>query len=298
MPAELIFKNDICEWIDIEAPNQEDLDFVHQKYNINMLLLDDILEANHLPKYEEDHDIKFYLMRESTDMERSHLNSISDISTKLGLYIVGNTIITIHRLKNRSVYEYRKEIDATKEVTVDKIALALAIKVLLSYDEVSDVLIEKIDTVEKEIFLKNHNTSAQIQRLYRIKRRTGLNARVLNLSDAWVSKFKKLNLSESEITDLEDKYKDVQTDFEHLTVQVGSLISMFLALSDQKANQVMKILAMYSVYFLPLTFIAGLYGMNFKYMPELAQPYGYYTTLAVMAIIVIVIFIYFKKKKW
>lgn len=298
MPAELIFKNEICEWIDIEAPTQEDLDFIHQKYNINMLLLDDILEANHLPKYEEDHDIKFYLMRESTDMERSHLNSISDISTKLGLYIVGNTIITIHRLKNRSVYEYRKEIDAAKEVTVDKIALALAIKVLLSYDEVSDVLIEKIDTVEKEIFLKNHNTSAQIQRLYRIKRRTGLNSRVLNLSDAWVSKFKKLNLSESEITDLEDKYKDVQTDFEHLSVQVGSLISMFLALSDQKANQVMKILAMYSVYFLPLTFIAGLYGMNFKYMPELAHPYGYYTTLAVMAIIVIIIFIYFKKKKW
>ena len=73
---------------------------------------------------------------------------------------------------------------------------------------------------------------------------------------------------------------------------------MSLALTDQKANQVMKLLAMYSVYFLPITFIAGLYGMNFKFMPELTYQYGYFLTLGLMALIVIVTFIYFRRKKW
>jgi magnesium transporter len=73
---------------------------------------------------------------------------------------------------------------------------------------------------------------------------------------------------------------------------------MFIALSDQKANQVMKMLAIYSVYFLPITFIAGLYGMNFKFMPELQHPYGYFATVGVMVLIVIITFIYFRRKKW
>jgi magnesium transporter len=72
---------------------------------------------------------------------------------------------------------------------------------------------------------------------------------------------------------------------------------MFLALSDQKANQVMKMLAIYSVYFLPITFIAGVYGMNFEYMPEITKPYGYFATLGLMGLIVIITFIYVQKKK-
>jgi magnesium transporter len=73
---------------------------------------------------------------------------------------------------------------------------------------------------------------------------------------------------------------------------------MFLALSDQKANQVMKVLAIYSVYFLPITFIAGVYGMNFDHMPELHSKYGYYITIGVMLTIVIVTFIYARRKQW
>jgi magnesium transporter len=73
---------------------------------------------------------------------------------------------------------------------------------------------------------------------------------------------------------------------------------MFIALSDQKANQVMKMLAIYSVYFLPITFIAGLYGMNFDHMPEIHTEYGYFATVGVMVLIVIITFIYFRRKKW
>ena len=64
-----------------------------------------------------------------------------------------------------------------------------------------------------------------------------MNNRILNMSSDWVDKFKKLSLHDSEITDLKDKYKDVIADFDHLNSQALNLISMFLALSDQKANQ-------------------------------------------------------------
>ena len=167
----------------------------------------------------------------------------------------------------------------------------------LTRDEAAN-LMETMDNIENEIFLKNPNNSVQIRRLYKLKRKAGLNTRILNISSVWVDKFKLLNLDTSAVTDLADKYKDVIADFEHLNTQVANLISMYLAMSDQKANQVMKVLSIYAMYFFPLTFIAGVYGMNFDNMPELRTKSGYFVTLGVMALIALLTFIYVRRKRW
>lgn len=299
MPAESIFKNKDCEWIDVEGATKEDLDFLNDRYQINSLWLEDTIDANHLPKYEEDEHVKFFLLRENTELERTSLNTISDVSTKLGIFIIDGLIITIHRMKNRSIMEMKKEVlEKAENTTPDHIALNLAVKVMKSFDDEAVDILEVIDNLENEIFLKNTNHSNQLRRLYRLKRKTGLNTRILNMSNDAIDKFKKLHITESEIIDLKDKYKDVVADFDHLNAQVINLISMFLALSDQKANQTMKLLTQFSVYFLPITFIAGVYGMNFDNMPELREPMGYFATLGVMAFVVLVIFIYMRRKKW
>ena len=300
MPIEIIFRNENCEWIDVEAPTEEDLQFLHERYEINKLLLEDTIDANHLPKFEKDNRVKFFLMRENTELERANLNTISDISTKLGVFLLENLIITVHRMKNRSIYEYKKEILIAENSSInsEKIALELALKVMKSYDDESQDLMETMDNIESEIFLKNTNSTNQIRRLYQLKRKSGLNARILNISTDWVDKFRTLNLSDTETSDLKDKHKDVITDFEHLNAQVTNLISMFLAMSDQKANQVMKVLAIYSMYFFPITFIAGIYGMNFKNMPEVETHNGYYITLSVMGLIALLTFLFVRRKRW
>lgn len=299
MPIDTIYRDSHCEWVDVEAPTAEDLQFLHERYEINNLLLEDTLDPNHLPKYEEDGNVKFFLLRESTELERKNLNTISDISTKIGIFILDNTIITVHRMKTRSISETKKQLSLSQENTSSvKIALMIALLIMKSFDDESISLLETMDNIENEIFLKNTNHTTQIRRLYKLKRKSGLNSRVLIISTDAVDKFKLLNLQDSEFVDLKDKHKDVVADFDHLNIQITNLISMFLALSDQKANQVMKVLAIYSVYFLPITFIAGVYGMNFDNMPELHHKHGYFFTLGLMALIVIVTFIYARRKQW
>lgn len=299
MPIDTIYRNTHCEWVDVEAPTAEDLKFLHERYEINNLLLEDTIDPNHLPKYEEDGNVKFFLLRESTELERKNLNTISDISTKIAIFILDKTIITIHRMKTRSISETKKKLTLTQEeITPQKVALMIAILIMKSFDDESISLLETMDNIENEIFLKNTNHTSQIRRLYKLKRKSGLNSRVLVISTDAIDKFKLLNLQDSEIVDLKDKHKDVVADFDHLNIQITNLISMFLALSDQKANQVMKVLAIYSVYFLPITFIAGVYGMNFDNMPELHHKYGYYFTLGGMALVVISTFIYVRRRQW
>ncbi|MFY1047422.1 CorA family divalent cation transporter [Chryseobacterium sp. GP-SGM7] len=299
MPIDTIYRDSGCEWIDVEAPTEEDMRYLHERYEINNLLLDDTLDPNHLPKYEEDGNVKFFLLRESTELERKNLNSISDISTKIGLFLLDNIIITVHRMKAKSISETKKELSLHQKVcSPEKIALKIALVIMKTFDDESLSLFETMDNIENEIFLKNTNHTNQIRRLYKLKRKSGLNSRVLTISTDAIDKFKLLNLAETEFFDLKDKHKDVVADFDHLNIQITNLISMFLALSDQKANQVMKVLAIYSVYFLPITFIAGLYGMNFDNMPELHTKHGYFYTLGLMGLIVIITFIYARRKQW
>ncbi|WP_313267099.1 magnesium transporter CorA family protein [Epilithonimonas vandammei] len=300
MPIEQKYKTAQWEWIDVTAPTDEDLRVLHERYHINYLLLEDTIDPNHLPKFEEVGDVKFFLARESTDLERRTLNNISDISSKLGIFLLPKLIITTHRSKSKSIYEVCDELkkENPENISRDHLALRLALKIIKTFDDESRNLLEIMDAIENEIFLKNTNQSNQIRRLYKLKRKSGLNTRILNISGEWISKFKTLDLEEVEVMDLLDKQKDVIADFDHVNAQTVNLISMFLALSDQKANQVMKLLAIYSVYFLPITFIAGVYGMNFDNMPELHHKNGYYFTLGLMVLIVVITFIYTRRKKW
>jgi magnesium transporter len=300
MPIEQKYKTAQWEWIDVTAPTDEDLRFLHERYHINYLLLEDTIDPNHLPKFEEVGDVKFFLARESTDLERRTVNNISDISSKLGIFLLPKLIITTHRSKSKSIYEVCDELkkENPENISRDHLALRLALKIIKTFDDESRNLLEIMDAIENEIFLKNTSQSNQIRRLYKLKRKSGLNTRILNISGEWISKFKTLDLEEVEVMDLLDKQKDVIADFDHVNAQTVNLISMFLALSDQKANQVMKLLAIYSVYFLPITFIAGVYGMNFDNMPELHHKNGYYFTLGLMVLIVVITFIYTRRKKW
>ncbi|MDQ1161315.1 Mg2+ and Co2+ transporter CorA [Chryseobacterium sp. SORGH_AS 447] len=202
-------------------------------------------------------------------------------------------------MKTKSLTETKKQLSGLKtETTAKNIALRIALLIMKSFDDESVSLLETMDNIENEIFLKNTNHTNQIKRLYKLKRKSGLNSRVLTVSTDAIDKFKLLGLQDSEVSDLKDKHKDVVADFDHLNIQVTNLIGMFLALSDQKANQVMKVLAVYSVYFLPITFIAGVYGMNFDNMPELHHRNGYFFTLGLMALVVICTFIYARRKQW
>lgn len=302
MARALVFKNDFCEWIDVTQPTKEDLDYLHKKYKINRLHLDDATDPSHLPKFEEVDSVKFLLTRESIDLQRKNLNGINDVSTKLGIFLVDHTIITLHRIDNKSITELKHDIDRApikfQGSTTDQLALILGLKIMKSFDDESKRLVEVVDAIENEVFLQDDPNLNPIKKLYKIKRKTGLNMRVLNMSSDWINAFKNLNLKDIEIADLMDKQKDVIADFDHLNSQITNLISMYIALSDQKANQVMKLLAIYSVYFLPITFIAGLYGMNFDKMPELHHKYGYFITLGAMGLIVLATFIFFKKKKY
>jgi magnesium transporter len=79
---------------------------------------------------------------------------------------------------------------------------------------------------------------------------------------------------------------------------LSGMLDIYLTSISNRLNEVMKVLTIIATIFMPLSFIAGVYGMNFKYMPELELHWGYFGVLGIMFVITLLMLIYFKKKKW
>ena len=103
--------------------------------------------------------------------------------------------------------------------------------------------------------------------------------------------------TEAQLQDLKESVSSLILQFEDFLDEANSLLNIYLSSNSQKTNEVMKLLTVFSAFFLPLTFLVGVYGMNFKFMPELNWEYGYYLTWGVMLSISIAIFIWFKVRK-
>ena len=103
---------------------------------------------------------------------------------------------------------------------------------------------------------------------------------------------------EAELQDVRDQHLKIQTLYIQVLEDVNNLTGMYMSHQAQRTNEVVKVLTMFSVFFMPLTFIVGIYGMNFDFMPELRQKWGYPGVMFLMAMLTVIIYFYFKRKKW
>ena len=100
------------------------------------------------------------------------------------------------------------------------------------------------------------------------------------------------------LRDVYDHTVQIMETIETFHDQITGMLEIYLSSNSQRMAAVMKVLTIITTIFMPLTFIAGIYGMNFEHMPELKSPWGYPIVLAVMASIVIAMVVFFRKKKW
>ena len=100
------------------------------------------------------------------------------------------------------------------------------------------------------------------------------------------------------LRDVYDHTIQVIDSIETFRDMISGMLDIYLSSISNKMNEVMKVLTIIATIFIPLTFIAGIYGMNFVYIPELQWRWGYFATLFVMAVLGIIMLLYFRKKKW
>jgi magnesium transporter len=279
------------EWIDLEKPDQDELKTLTEPFDMDINLLEDSLEPGHLPKIEKVNDYTFIILRAYSANFTDNVTTVEELSNKIAFFINENRLITIHRAQ----FDFLKHLTDNYNDS-ESLMLSIIDEMIFTYEKPLQIQSDKMDEFEREIFLKNGN-AVSIESLYYQKSKARISKKVFQLTQSVLNQIPVKPELSSILQDLKDTTLSYLLQSDEVIEDANALLNSYLSVTAQKSNDVMKLLTIFSAFFLPLTFIAGIYGMNFDIMPELRWQNGYYITLGVMLFISIVIYAWFKRKK-
>lgn len=284
-------------WLDIFQPELEELNLVAKEYHLDEYTVRDSLEPDHLPKFELFDSTNFLIARVYAPKNQKNPHTIQELTSKIAIFYNNNFIITIHRQPLPFIHQIRdKCLNVHKCKTTNEIITNILWNTLHTYEAPAIELGAKIDSYEDEMFLKGHGFNIQ-RSLYFLKRKAASCKKMIHLTND-VIHFSHLGVKKNPfMQDMLDLHLKLMTQYDQIMEDANNLLNIYIALSSQKTNEVVKILTIFSVFFMPLTFIVGIYGMNFDYMPELHKKWGYPASLILMALITIIIYYWFRRKR-
>jgi magnesium transporter len=279
------------KWIDIENPIKEDLEKITKDHGLNYYLIKDSLEKGHLPKYEKTYKIDFFIFRAYTSDIKLHIDEVGEMSNKIAFFIFEDKLITIHRAHFNFL-----NIHEEKHIKINELFLRIVKLMLDTFQKPTIDLSNKISEIERTIFLKDHR-KVLLEELYFIKSQSRILKKVLHITQSVMEQSVDNFGASYQYQDIKDELLNLLTYNEESVENSNQLMNTYLSISDQKNNEVVRLLTIFSAFFLPLTFIAGVYGMNFDFMPELNWKWGYFFSIGLMLLVVIVIYLWFRRKR-
>ncbi|MCF7798527.1 magnesium/cobalt transporter CorA [Candidatus Woesearchaeota archaeon] len=295
-------KPNLVAWVNVTGVHDTELiSSVCDQFNIHPLVQEDIVNTNQRPKMEIDEESIFFVFH------LVHVNNDSTLEFEQISMVLGNDYVLTFQETEKDIFDpIRERIRGTKwrirSRGTDYLAYAIMDLVIDHYFYVLELLGQRIEELETEIL--KEPTQAVFEKVHHLRRELVKIRRAVWPLREVVSQFHK---SESKlidkstamyIRDLYDHTIQVIDTTENFREMSSSLVDMYMTGVSNKMNEVMKVLTIIATIFIPLTFVAGLYGMNFNFMPELGWHYGYFATLGVMVIVAIAMIRYFRKKAW
>ncbi len=290
--------NQQITWVDVSAPTKEELEELSKNYALNPYAILACLQPDHLPKHEDMDGTHFIITRVLSPMLPKQTISIQSISTKIAFFYRKGLLVTIHRKHHDFIHDVREKYFETGSYLEEELIVAkLLWHILHSYEIQAVYLSNEMDAFENKVF-SQEVTPHMLSDLYQMKRKALISKKLLLFSQEAVSSLKLNSDDLTVIQDDRDLHVKLMNIYDQIHEDVSNLVNFYLSISAQKTNDVIKVLTIFSVFFMPLTFIVGIYGMNFEHMPELKSPYGYIGIWLSMVGVSAFIYLWFKRKKW
>jgi magnesium transporter len=291
----------MVRWINVDGIHKTELiEGIGKKFDIHPLTLEDIANTNQRAKF-EDYDNYVVAIMKMINYSENEMDA-----EQLTIVLMDNLVISFQE-KNGDAFNFirnriRQGKGRVRRFGADYLAYALLDAVVDCYFSILEKFGDKIEVLEENL-LENPGKE-MLRQLHELKREM-----IYVRKAVWPMRELINNMERSEtelikpstdiyLRDLHDHTIRVIDTVETYRDLLSGMMDIYLSSVSNKMNEVMKVLTIITTIFVPVTFIAGVYGMNFDYMPELRSPWGYAGTWAVMLSIMLSLMYYFKRKKW
>lgn len=294
---------DTVSWVNIYGLQDSELMAnAGERFSIHPLELEDIMNTDQRPKVvENDSNITFFLKILSYQTDTGKITG-----DQVSIVLRQNTVITFQEKPAHYFDPVRERLrnnrGRIRNAGADYLAYALIDTLVDGYIHSIESLGTVLEGMEEEVL--HHSQKSILEKIYRIKTNIGfLRKSIFPLKEIMIS----LNKSESKL--IQKKTVSFLKDLSDLATQALEAIEIYHNMANDylniyhsnianRTNEVMKVLTVFASIFIPLTFIAGVYGTNFDYLPELHFKYAYFIMLAGMAVVAAGMLYFFRKKKW
>jgi magnesium transporter len=290
-------------WINIDGlANTEVIEKIGRHFSIHPLILEYLLNTDQRPKMEDLEDYLYLNLKMLMLPEGSREIKVEHVSL-----IIGKNYLISFQEDIGDVFDpvrerIRKEGGRVRKSGPDYLAYALIDNIVDNYFVVMEKIEEWVESLEEELVV--NATRESLQKINRLKKDM-----IFLRKAVWPLREMILALERMEsplirqdtriyLRDVYDHAIQVIDTLETFRDMVSGMIDIYLSSLSFKMNEIMKVLTLIATIFIPLTFVAGVYGMNFRNMPELGWEFGYYAVWGIMITIVVIMLVYFRKRQW
>lgn len=286
-------------WLNLDLASADEIQQVMLRFAIAATLTDDFSRQRHPPKLETQADFTLLVMRGYADADFAQYNA----SAQVNLLFSKQVLISRIQCHNPELYQQLLPALNTQQsaVVADWVKHIIAtvsasyLEKLINFEdeqsELEDIMLHRGNDEQMALIMRYRSVLRKINR--NLAYHKDMFAEVLYDQSQALSQF-----SQTDIRDFYEKFERLHSMTDMYYDQLSDLVDGYLSTTSHQINERMKVLTMVSTIFIPLTFIAGIYGMNFIYMPELQMANGYYAVLATMLAGGIVGLLWFKMRGW
>lgn len=297
------------KWSDYTNPDREVLSQIAADLGLENKVLFNCLDTDYLPHIENYTRAQFLILRMMEPESKLDADSVQELTTKIAIFMSRDKakLVTIHRLPLSDVTDVKAKISemGAEKITRSKFIGLFYEQVSLGFDKPLTELETKLHFFEENLF-SSKKSRRFLQEGFYLKRKASAFKKVLRLT---LDLQAKLNTQDDFLIDHFQQSKDrlERSLFyaEDVFDNAQSLLSLHMAIESQKTNEasfrtseIMRVLTVLTIFFLPLNFIAGIFGMNFQNMPLLANPEGFAVSIIIMMLISIALWLYLLKQGW
>jgi magnesium transporter len=287
-------------WVDVENPTPEDVAKLEKFFPINQLALEDALERGHWSRFESYPEHAFLIFRTLAEPEDA-----TDRSERVSLlyYPQLNSMLTLRNEPVTYLEGVWRELDRKEDCTATAAIYALLMQGTDTFFDFLDAFEEQTDQLEEEVFaprMSGREAQEFTSSVFELKHTLLAARRLASGARESVAQFSRFLPAEAQMftRDVVDHLARVYEGLDSERDALSTLLDVHLTVQSNRMNEVMKTLTTVSTIFLPLTFLAGVWGMNFKFMPELESPWGYLMAWGVFAAVGLLLAMIFKRRGW
>ena len=290
------------EWIDLIAPARDELEVVARDLGFPEESVQDSLEPEHLPKLERFADRTFLLLRSYDETCGEDAATVQAVSNKVALFLAPGRMATIHRREESylaGVAEAWGVAGESPRSSQPELLAAVVEAAVNTFTHPLEQAEDGLDAIEERLFSRAGPT-ADLEQLHFLKRRISSFKRLLWHSLAVIQRLPEQGGGRDAALyqDLREFAESLYYYADELLESANNLLGLQLSLASHRTSEVIRVLTIFSVFFLPLTFIVGVYGMNFIHMPEIPWRWGYVAVWILMLLVTGSILYWFRKRGW